>query len=154
METNSTKSTLPLIPLDDVVVFPGMNLTLAIDPGAEEEVLLVPRSGEEFAAVGTVARIDERLTLPGGTRATTLEGLHRGVAGAARTDLNGALRIEVTPHEDPTDSDEDSARWSGSTAPSSRRSSSCVRPTTASGPSCARSPSRERSPTPPATPPT
>ena len=59
MEPNSTKSTLPLIPLDDVVVFPGMNLTLAIDAGAEEEVLLVPRSGEEFATVGTVARIDE-----------------------------------------------------------------------------------------------
>ena len=56
MEPNSTKNTLPLIPLDDVVVFPGMNLTLAIDAGPEEEVLLVPRSGEEFAAVGTVAR--------------------------------------------------------------------------------------------------
>ncbi len=107
MEPNSTKSTLPLIPLDDVVVFPGMNLTLAIDAGTEEEVLLVPRSGEEFATVGTVARIDETLTLPGGTRATTLEGLHRGVAGAARTDLNGALRIEVTPHQDETERDED-----------------------------------------------
>ena len=94
MEPNSTKNTLPLIPLDDVVVFPGMNLTLAIDAGPEEEVLLVPRSGEEFAAVGTVARVEETLTLPGGTRATTLEGLHRGVAGTARTDLNGTLRIE------------------------------------------------------------
>jgi ATP-dependent Lon protease len=107
MEPNSTKSTLPLIPLDDVVVFPGMNLTLAIDAGAEEEVLLVPRSGEEFAAVGTVARIDETLTLPGGTRATTLEGLHRGVAGSARTDLNGTLRIEVTPHTDAAERDEE-----------------------------------------------
>ena len=28
-----------------------MNLTLGIDAGDEEEVLLVPRSGEEFAAV-------------------------------------------------------------------------------------------------------
>ena len=66
MEPNSTKKTLPLIPLDDVVVFPGMNLTLAIDAGDEEEVLLVPRSGEEFAAVGTVARVDQQVRLPGG----------------------------------------------------------------------------------------
>jgi ATP-dependent Lon protease len=107
MEPNSTKKTLPLIPLDDVVVFPGMNLTLGLDAGDEEEVLLVPRSGEEFAAVGTVARVDEQVRLPGGARATGFEGLHRGVAGAARTDLNGTLRIEVTPWEDPADRDEE-----------------------------------------------
>jgi ATP-dependent Lon protease len=107
MEPNSTKKTLPLIPLDDVVVFPGMNLTLGLDAGDEEEVLLVPRSGEEFAAVGTVARVDEQVRLPGGARATGFEGLHRGSAGAARTDLNGTLRIEVTPWEDPADRDEE-----------------------------------------------
>ena len=100
-------STLPLIPLDDVVVFPGMNLTLAIDAGAEDRVLLVPRKGEEFAAVGTVAEVHDRLELPGGAKAVTLEGVARGVAGAARTDLNGTLRIEVAEHEDPTDRDEE-----------------------------------------------
>ena len=107
MEPTSTKKTLPLIPLDDVVVFPGMNLTLGIDPGGEDEVLLVPRSDDEFAAVGTVARVDERMRLPGGALATSFEGLHRGVAGAARTDLNGTLRIEVTPHDDENDRDEE-----------------------------------------------
>ncbi|MBA2522245.1 MAG: LON peptidase substrate-binding domain-containing protein, partial [Solirubrobacterales bacterium] len=96
-------STLPLVPLDDIVVFPGMNLTLAIDAGAEDEVLLVPRKDEEFASVGTVAQVHERLDLPGGGKATTFEAVRRGVAGAARTDLNGDLRIEITPHEDPTD---------------------------------------------------
>ncbi|HEX2389233.1 MAG TPA: endopeptidase La [Solirubrobacterales bacterium] len=107
MEPTSTKKTLPLIPLDDVVVFPGMNLTLGIDPGGEDEVLLVPRSDDEFAAVGTVARVDEQVRLPGGALATSFEGLHRGVAGAARTDLNGTLRIEVTPHTDANDRDEE-----------------------------------------------
>ena len=96
-------STLPLIPLDDVVVFPGMNLTLAIDAPAEERVLLVPRKDEEFASVGTIAEIHDRLELPGGASAVTLEGVARGIAGAARTDLNGTLRIEVTEHEDPTE---------------------------------------------------
>ena len=96
-------STLPLIPLDDVVVFPGMNLTLAIDAGAEDRVLLVPRTGDEFAAVGTIAEVGDRLDLPGGGKAVTLEGVARGIAGAARTDLNGTLRIEVSEHEDPTE---------------------------------------------------
>ncbi len=99
-------STLPLIPLDDVVVFPGMNLTLALDAGAEDRVLLVPRSGEEFAAVGTIAEVHERLELPGGAAAATLEGIGRGIAGAARTDLNGTLRIEVTEHTDATERDD------------------------------------------------
>jgi len=107
MDPNSAKKTLPLIPLDDVVVFPGMNLTLGIDPGAEEEALLVPRSGDDFAAVGTIARVDEQVRLPGGGHAVGFEGVQRGVAGAARTDLNGTLRIEVTPWEDPVDRDEE-----------------------------------------------
>src|SRR5919206_497112 len=36
-------STLLLIPLDDTVVFPTMDVTLPVDPGDEERVLLVPR---------------------------------------------------------------------------------------------------------------
>ena len=100
-------STLPLIPLDDVVVFPGMNLTLAIDAGDEDEVLLVPRKDDEFAAVGTVAEVHDRLRLPGGANAVTLEGVRRGVAGAARPGVDGALRIEVAPHDDPTSRNEE-----------------------------------------------
>ena len=54
-------SRLLLVPLDDVVVFPGMSLTLAIDAGDEERVLLVPRHEQEFAAVGTVAEVTDRV---------------------------------------------------------------------------------------------
>ena len=35
-------STLLLVPLEDVVVFPGMNVTLPVDTAGEERVLLVP----------------------------------------------------------------------------------------------------------------
>jgi ATP-dependent Lon protease len=94
-------SRLLLVPLDDIVVFPGMTLTLAIDVGEEDRVLLVPRHENEFAAVGTVAEISERVRLPGGSRAVSLQGLHRGVAGAAQTLPDGRLFVEVTERADP-----------------------------------------------------
>ena len=41
--------TMLLVPVDDSVVFPNMTVTLAIDVGDEERVVLVPRKGDEFA---------------------------------------------------------------------------------------------------------
>jgi ATP-dependent Lon protease len=93
-------SRLLLIPLDDVVAFPGMSLTLAVDAGEEERVLLVPRHEHEFANVGTVAEVADRVRLPGGGRAVALQGLHRGVAGAAHTNPDGRLFVEVEEHTD------------------------------------------------------
>src|SRR5687767_9473222 len=98
METHM--ETLLLVPVDDSVVFPNMTITLAIDVGDEERVVLVPRKGDEFASVGTVANVLERLRLPGGGRAVAIEGVHRARIGAARTDAPGALRVEVEPHPD------------------------------------------------------
>jgi ATP-dependent Lon protease len=98
-------SRLLLVPLDDVVVFPGMSLTLAVDAGDEERVLLVPRHENEFTSVGTVAQVSDRVRLPGGARAVALTGLHRGVAGAAHTMPDGRLFVEVDerPDEKPVD---------------------------------------------------
>src|SRR5947209_4188730 len=98
-------SRLLLIPLDDTVVFPGMSLTLAIDAGDEERVVLVPRHGQEFANVGTVAEVADRVRLPGGANAVALQGLHRGIAGAAHTLPDGRLFVEVEeqPDEVPVD---------------------------------------------------
>jgi ATP-dependent Lon protease len=93
-------STLLLIPLDDTVVFPTMDLTLPVDTGDEERVLLVPRHDGEYAKVGTIARVSQKVRLPGGARGATLEGEARGVAGAAHTDPAGRLRVEVTEHPD------------------------------------------------------
>ena len=92
--------TLLLVPVDDSVVFPTMTVTLPVDVGDEERVLLVPREGEELAAVGTVAEVADRIRLPGGGRAVALAGLHRGVAGATHTDAQGKLRVEVESHPD------------------------------------------------------
>ena len=40
-------SDLLLIPLEDTVVFPGMTVTLAVDAGDEDRVLLVPKHEDE-----------------------------------------------------------------------------------------------------------
>jgi ATP-dependent Lon protease len=92
---------LLLVPLDDAVVFPGMSVTLAVDTADEERVLLVPRHENEFAAVGTVATVSERVRLPGGAHAVQLDGLHRGIAGAAITEPNGRLYVDVDERPDP-----------------------------------------------------
>src|SRR5438552_1863688 len=98
-----TLSTLLLVPLDDNVVFPNMNVTISADVGDEDRVLLVPRHDGEYAKVGTVAEIGDHLRLPGGIAAVNLVGLHRGDAGDAHTDAQGLLRVEVQerPDEEP-----------------------------------------------------
>jgi ATP-dependent Lon protease len=93
-------SRLLLVPLDDAVVFPGMTLTLAVDTGDDERVLLVPRHEQEFANVGTVAEVADKVRLPGGARAVAVQGLHRGIAGAAHTLPDGRLYVDVEEHPD------------------------------------------------------
>jgi len=77
-----------------------MTVTLAVDVGDESRVVLVPRTDDAFASVGTVAEVVDRVRLPGGARATALAGLHRATIGAAQTDPSGDLRVEVEPHLD------------------------------------------------------
>jgi ATP-dependent Lon protease len=93
-------SRLLLVPLDDVVVFPGMSLTLAVDAGEEDRVFLVPHHEQEYASIGTVAEVADRVRLPGGGRAVALQGLHRGIAGAAHTLPDGRLYVEVEERPD------------------------------------------------------
>ncbi|HET6601027.1 MAG TPA: endopeptidase La [Gaiella sp.] len=97
---------LLLVPLDDIVVFPNMNVTLTVEVGDEDRVLLVPKHEGEYAAVGTVARVTDRVRLPGGATAVAIEGLHRGIAGAAETDAQGRLLVEVEERKDGTPTDE------------------------------------------------
>jgi ATP-dependent Lon protease len=91
---------LRLIPLDDTVVFPSMGITLTIDVGDDERVVLVPRHENEFLEVGAVAEVTEELRLPGGGRAVALSGQHRALIGAAQTGPEGELRVEVQERPD------------------------------------------------------
>src|SRR5215207_4879083 len=96
----ATMERLLLVPVDDSVVFPHMTVTLAVDVSDESRVVLVPRSGDSFAGVGTVAEVAERVRLPGGARATALAGQYRATIGAAHTDPSGDLRVDVEPQPD------------------------------------------------------
>src|SRR5262250_2913199 len=93
---------LRLVPLDDTVVFPGMTVTLAVEVGDDTRVFLVPRHGKDYAPVGVVSQVTDNVRLPGGGHAVQLTGLHRGVAGAARSDPAGHLVVEVEPKPDVT----------------------------------------------------
>jgi len=88
-------TTLKLISLDDNIVFPGMPVTLSANVGNEKRVLLMPKRGSDYAKVGVVAEVSERVKLPGRGFAVSLVGLHRGIPGAAQTDRDGQLRVDV-----------------------------------------------------------
>jgi ATP-dependent Lon protease len=91
-----------LIPLDDTVVFPNMTVTLPLDAGGEERVLLAPRHESVYAKVGTVAEFVESGRLPGGAPLVTVTGLHRGLLRAAETGADGRLYVEVEERPDET----------------------------------------------------
>ncbi|MEA2137389.1 MAG: ATP-dependent Lon protease [Solirubrobacteraceae bacterium] len=96
---------LLLVPLDDMIVFPTMDLNLPVDVSGEERVLLVPRHDGEYAKVGTIAKVTDTIRLPGGGKGVQLESLHRGaIVGAAEAGVDG-LRAEVreSPDDKPVD---------------------------------------------------
>src|SRR3984957_15039407 len=96
----TTKQVLRLIPLEDTVVFPNMGITLTVEVGEDERVVLVPRHENEFLEVGTVAGVSEQIRLPGGGRAVSLSAEHRALIGAAQTGPEGELRVEVDERPD------------------------------------------------------
>jgi ATP-dependent Lon protease len=92
-------ASLRLIPLDDVVVFPGMPVTLPADVAGDTRVLLIPRRGSGYAKVGVVAEVTERVAL-GGRGVASFMPLHRAVPGAAQTGPDGVLRVAVDERPD------------------------------------------------------
>ena len=97
---------LPLIPLDDSILFPGMTATVAADAGGAERVFVVPRHDGDYSRIGTVAEVVETGRLPGGVSAITVTGLHRGLAGVAGSGPDGRLMIEVEAIHDGTPGDD------------------------------------------------
>jgi ATP-dependent Lon protease len=93
---------LRIVPLDDDVVLPGMPVTAGVDVGTDSHVLLIPRRGQRYARVGVVAEVGDRVRVPGRGRAVAFVGLHRALPGAATTDADGVLRVDVEERPDVT----------------------------------------------------
>src|SRR3546814_8381856 len=79
MTSTTQSTTFPVLPLPAGVILPTMVVTIALESdeakaaaeaaGESGTLLLVPKVGERYAAVGTLARIESNGELPGGTRA-------------------------------------------------------------------------------------
>ena len=78
MEMKALENLL-LVPTDDSVVFPSMTVTLAVEVGDEQRVLLIPRAGGRRYLVGTRLDLDPQ--------------------GAARIAARGAGEPSVEPRE-------------------------------------------------------
>ena len=78
-------------------------------------LLLVPRVGGKFSAIGTVAQLVESGTLPTGADVSIFKGLHRARLGGGQSDIGGALWVQAEPLPDgePT---ERPASWRANTA--------------------------------------
>ncbi|MER7499528.1 endopeptidase La [Nonomuraea pusilla] len=105
----SESLTLPVLPLDDAVVLPGMVVPLdlsdsevraAIDAarasgGNKPRVLLVPRIDGRYGAVGVQAVVEQVGRLPGGEPAAVVRGVGRVRVGTGTTGPGAALWVEA-----------------------------------------------------------
>ncbi|GAA1536428.1 endopeptidase La [Kribbella lupini] len=106
---------LPVLPLDDVVVLPGMVVPVrladtearaAIDAAqasGQDKVLLVPRLDGKYAKAGTLGEIEQIGRLPGGAQAAVIRGTARVLIGAGTTGPGAALWVGATVLNEITD---------------------------------------------------
>ncbi|GII63790.1 Lon protease [Sphaerisporangium krabiense] len=103
---------LPVLPLDDEVVLPGMVVPLDLSDGevraaidaarastsspSKPRVLLVPRIDGKYGAVGVTAVVEQVGRLPGGEPAAVVRGVERVRVGSGTTGPGAALWVEST----------------------------------------------------------
>ena len=116
MASTSTSLTLPVLPLDDEVVLPGMVVPLdlsdtdvraaveaaqaAATSGNKPRVLLVPRVDGTYAGIGTLGRIEQVGRLSDGDPGALIRGLGRVRIGSGTTGPGAALWVEGTTVEE------------------------------------------------------
>ncbi|HVL83056.1 MAG TPA: endopeptidase La [Pseudonocardia sp.] len=102
---------LPVLPLAESVVLPGMVVPVRLDQqdiqaavdaanSVDRRVLVVPRLDGRYPAIGTVAVLEQVGRLPNGERAAVVRGERRARIGAGVTGPGAALWVEAEPVED------------------------------------------------------
>jgi ATP-dependent Lon protease len=102
---------LPVLPLIDDVVLPGMVAPLTLDAEAQSAVdaaqsasdsrlLLVPRIDGSYTGFGVLAVIEQVGRLPNGEPAVVVRGLQRAKIGSGVPGSGAALWVQATPLED------------------------------------------------------
>jgi ATP-dependent Lon protease len=102
---------LPVLPLADEVVLPGMVAPIMLDPeaqaavdaaqsAADSRLVLVPRVEGAYGAHGLLAVIEQVGRLPSGEPAAVVRGLQRARIGTGVSGAGAALWVQATPIED------------------------------------------------------
>ncbi len=113
---------LPVLPLDDLVVLPTMVVPVEISgaevraaieaarlsasgaattPDAKPQLLLVPRISGKYAQVGTLGLVEQTGRLPSGEPAAVIRGLSRVRIGSGTVGPGSALWVEGTVIDEP-----------------------------------------------------
>ncbi|QKV92589.1 endopeptidase La [Streptomyces sp. NA02950] len=119
MASLSTPLTLPVLPLDDEVVLPGMVVPLDLSDtevraaveaaqaaarssgsGGKPQLLLVPRVDGTYAGTGTLGTVEQVGRLSGGDPGALIRGVRRVRIGAGTTGPGAALWVEGTAVEE------------------------------------------------------
>src|SRR5687768_2584992 len=117
MPSSIDSNTLPLLPLPDGVILPTMVVTIAVESpeavaaatAAERnggELLLVPKVGDRYAKVGTLARVESTGVLPGGTQALVVRATGRAHIGAGVVGTGSGLWVTAEPITEDAPSEE------------------------------------------------
>ncbi|NGN66345.1 endopeptidase La [Streptomyces sp. A7024] len=119
MAAEYTPLTLPVLPLDDEVVLPGMVVPLDLNDaevraaveaaqadargaGRKPRVLLVPRVDGSYAGTGVLGRVEQVGRLADGDPGALIRGVTRIKIGAGTTGPGAALWVEGTEIDDET----------------------------------------------------
>jgi len=105
-------ATLPVLPLADAVLLPGMVIPVTLDAATQaaidaaraagdNTVVAVPRIDGAYGPVGITALVEKVGRLPTGEPAAVIRGLYRAHLGSGVFGPGAALWVEITPFAEP-----------------------------------------------------